>query len=152
MAENQTNRDRISESFEIQDNRYPIRPVIKTRDGNIKYEWYFNPADMMIARKMDELQKLMDRPTTDFKEFAELIEKISELIDNIFNENVSGIILRHCDTEYTFLFKIVEKITEGYNDFLAKAESASKKREAEARKEAVIAAKAEASAFIANKA
>jgi len=80
-----------------------------------------------------------------------MMKKIAELLDNIFDEKVSKIILRHDNEEYELLFKVVQEISNGYNYFTTEAEKAAKKREAEERKKADEAAKAEAAAFVANK-
>jgi len=145
----------ISDVIEIKDPRYPVKVAIKTDAGEIPFLWYFNPAEMKIFNLIEDLKTMLENPepqNEDYKSLNNMFEKMSELVDDIFGEKVSVTILRYCDFEYAFLMKVVEKIIEGYNDFIEKSEAAKNKKNAKARKEANETAKAEAAEFIAGKA
>lgn len=149
MADTRKQDRRIVDVIQVKDNRYPVNAVINTNDGDINCVWYFNPAEMTILNHIEELNQLVDKPTSNYKDLRDLINKISALIDDIFEEKCSWTILRYCDAEYTFLFDIVSKIRDGYNDFTEKAETAAKKKEAEGRKKTVEKAKKDSAAFLA---
>ena len=136
-------------SVTVEDERLCIPLNVKTKEGTVSHNLYFNPVDMHIYQHLAALDKLRGGvPEFDMENLDPVtgfIEQFDYHFDGIFGAGSCREVFRYIGFKMSIWDALFERIVKGVEWHNGQ----SKKQEAKARKQAMLAAKAESKAFFA---
>lgn len=163
METNKTNKGKselLNLSFEVQDERLHIPLTIKTADGDVILNLYFNPSDPHIYTHIEALDtnnipEINIAKGDTYSKFASEIAKFNEYVDfhfdEIFGAGKSREIWKYNSTlKNSILTGLMQKVRQGIEWFNEQAETERKTTEAQNRKDKMEQAKIESKKYLAN--
>ena len=129
--------DRTNAAVRAGDNRYRVKVIIDDQD---EFTLFYNPGNPFVLKHAEAMQSIdMTSGMT-----SAAVDEIEIALDGIFGEGIARKIFNYDGPGYPILNGVVEKVTEGIQDYTEKAEALEK----EAKTKALIEANKNAAPYV----